>query len=532
MICLRFTFPHGRYHATPWGRHVNEGAVAWPPEPYRILRALIATWHRKADRETHPYEQLSELVDRLSEADPVFQLPEAVHAHTRHYMPQKRGSSDTKLVLDAFLRIEARDALTAAWDIELGDGPFALFDHLASQMHYLGRAESIVIAEAHRETPGAFAPNAAPRGLGVRPSGLDPIDLLAPIRATAWAKEGQNLLMLNTDKPKSQSRKAFEKTIPEPLVEALSVDTGDIQAAKWNAPPAGRLVLYDRPPLSPTPRRTARRPRAEPARPTVARFVLAGKPRPHVFETIRIAETMRLAAMSKWGWAETGGKKAPKAPAIISGRDDCGKPLRDEEHSHAFWLPEDADRDGLIDHVIVFAKAGFDRTVQGRLDCLRSLWIEHGAPDEEGERGRKEWRLALEGFGTREDFESDSALLKSSTVWESATPYLRPWHGPRGFEETETQIRRELSKRLLRDGRAVRIEPILNAAGQPCYIPVASDKPPEPVVKFHRVRARRGLDQPDAFGASLRLSFDEPIAGPLALGFGAHFGLGLFRAVG
>ena len=30
MLALSFTFPAGRYHATPWDRHVNEGAVAWP----------------------------------------------------------------------------------------------------------------------------------------------------------------------------------------------------------------------------------------------------------------------------------------------------------------------------------------------------------------------------------------------------------------------------------------------------------------------------------------------------------------------
>jgi CRISPR-associated protein Csb2 len=36
MLALAFTFPAGRYHATPWGRHVNEADVAWPPEPWRI----------------------------------------------------------------------------------------------------------------------------------------------------------------------------------------------------------------------------------------------------------------------------------------------------------------------------------------------------------------------------------------------------------------------------------------------------------------------------------------------------------------
>ncbi len=83
-----FRFPAGHYHATPWGRHVNEGAVAWPPEPYRILRALIATWYRTADRERHGEVALAQLIEALAGELPLFGLPDAVHAHTRHYMPK------------------------------------------------------------------------------------------------------------------------------------------------------------------------------------------------------------------------------------------------------------------------------------------------------------------------------------------------------------------------------------------------------------------------------------------------------------
>lgn len=46
MIALSFRFISGRFHATPWGRHVNEGAPEWPPSPWRILRAMVAVWKR------------------------------------------------------------------------------------------------------------------------------------------------------------------------------------------------------------------------------------------------------------------------------------------------------------------------------------------------------------------------------------------------------------------------------------------------------------------------------------------------------
>jgi len=50
VIAISFKFPAGRYHATPWGRHVNEGAVEWPPSPWRILRALEARDEATAER--------------------------------------------------------------------------------------------------------------------------------------------------------------------------------------------------------------------------------------------------------------------------------------------------------------------------------------------------------------------------------------------------------------------------------------------------------------------------------------------------
>ena len=54
MFALAFRFPADRYHATPWGRNVNEADVAWPPEPWRLLRALIAAWWRKATGRAGP----------------------------------------------------------------------------------------------------------------------------------------------------------------------------------------------------------------------------------------------------------------------------------------------------------------------------------------------------------------------------------------------------------------------------------------------------------------------------------------------
>ncbi len=161
MIVLELRFLAGRYHATPWGRHVNEGAVEWPPSPWRIVRALIATWYLKARRD----EEISEhtiraLADALLSQPPVFRLPRATTAHTRHYMPINKGKMTTK-VFDTFVQLSERDAIFVAWDVVLPPQQLAALQTLAGRLGYFGRAESLVEARV-LEGITAIEPNAVP----------------------------------------------------------------------------------------------------------------------------------------------------------------------------------------------------------------------------------------------------------------------------------------------------------------------------------------------------------------------------------
>jgi len=89
MIAVAFRFTAGRFHATPWARHVNEGVPEWPPAPWRILRALVAVWKRT--RPDIAEERVKGFLDKLV-APPHFHLPPATHAHTRHFMPKYSSS--------------------------------------------------------------------------------------------------------------------------------------------------------------------------------------------------------------------------------------------------------------------------------------------------------------------------------------------------------------------------------------------------------------------------------------------------------
>ena len=545
MFALRFCFPAGRFHATPWGRNVNEADIAWPPEPWRLLRALIAAYWRKGDRERWSEGELGRLIDTLAETHPVYRLPEGgIHAHTRHYMPQGRGSP--KLIFDAFVRLPERGEVVAAWqDVTLDAQQFVLAADLAASIGYLGRAESWVECEALADWNDK--PNCGPVEAGY--SG-DPVRLLASLSPSAYKAERDRLIAherqrisLAAKKPPStehveaeiakalQSKASGVDTLPERLIDALALDTADFQDRGWSRPPAAREVLYARDAkaavtVASRDSRRRVRPRSDSDEPTVARFLLAGRPRPRVEDAVKIGELMRLAALAQFGWRhDASGHRVPKAPWPVSGRGADGRPLRDPSHSHAYWLPEDADSDGLIDHVSVFVATGIDRDVRTRLDRITRIWLEPKQRADEDETdvvGAMEWRLALEGFGMPADFADSASVFGTSSRWRSITPFLAA--GRLKATRYKGEFRR-LIKRTGMDGRFGFDAADVDVSERQ---QISVEGITRRVLHFHRFRSRGREAQHDTAGAFLEVVFPVPVDGPLALGYGSHFGLGLF----
>ena len=538
MFGLAFRFPAGRYHATPWGRNVNEADVAWPPEPWRILRALIACYWRKGDRERWSEDDLARLINALAEDLPVFRLPEgAIHAHTRHYMPTHKGKKT--LVFDAFLHLPDGAEVEIIWQGATLEGELLdLARDLASGMGYLGRAESWtecrVITEAGRD------PNCGPAELDYPGESCR---LLVPRSAKSYQAERERLIDQETDRIRASSKKALTEralqgkvaqsfrarggvdTLPARLVDALAVDTADLQNRKWDRPPAAYEAIYARhPDTSPgvVPRSVGRfrKPTPMSELPTVARYLLAGRPRPRIEDAVKIGEVMRAAAMSKFGWKtdDDTGKRFPLAPWQISGRDGRNRPVRDPTHPHAFWLPEDADDDGWIDHITVFIAGGMDEEIRSRLDRVTRIWLTpRGAPGKPGDDPKiDEWRLALEGFGQPVDFAGSSRLLAASKRWRSTTPFLASGH---------------LKKAAYR-GEVVRLLKLRGIESEGVSIKEVTEvmvgATPRRALNFYRFRSRGREPQRDSSGALLEIEFPRLMQGPLALGYASHFGLGMF----
>ncbi|MGE3277885.1 MAG: type I-U CRISPR-associated protein Csb2 [Vicinamibacterales bacterium] len=490
MLSLAFTFPAGRYHATPWERHVNEGAVPWPPEPWRFLRALIATWHHKVRHTGHHDEKaIVGLIEALALEPPQFVLPSASHSHTRHYMPQWKAG-DTSLVFDAFAAVPKEQPLYMTWqNVELPGDQLALLDDLLAVLGYLGRAESWVEATRVSAAP---APTCVPgedsydaetgEVLG------DLVTLLVPVSAPDYQALRRSFIT------GAKAMKQFRTTLPESFIEALSVETSDLRRNGWSLPPAARKVNYVRPADALRPRRTVHH--ASPRSFDTVQYVMAGKPLPRAEDTLRIGELLRQAVMSRVRH-ELGETAIPPA---LSGHDLP----QGNRHQHAFYLPWDSDGDGRLDRLLVHVPGGLAPSMARTLGSLRRLWSRDG----------NEWPLALEGIGNTA---VASPLTASASVWQSVTPYLHPWHLKRRFT-LEDQVRREFRERGLPE--PTRLERLATVrVGHQVRRPI----------DFARFREKRGLQQPDRQGSFWRVTFGETVAGPLALGFGCHFGLGLFR---
>ena len=494
MLTIAFNFPAGRYHATPWGRHVNEADVGWPPDLWRLSRALIATWHRKLDPAEFPRERLIDLLSALAAEPPHYRLPDAVHFHTRHYMPVRDKPS---LIFDAFAQVGRETELIAHWPTTtLNAHQAGMLDALLLVMGYLGRAESWV--EARRLDGWSGKCNCYPSEEAiVAETGEvgDLVPLWLPRTAADYAAFRMNSLeTVQARKLPKREIKAVDSSLPEDWLAAISLDTGELQNAGWSAPPAARQAYYLRPKdslrfMAATPASAKQKTPRKIV--TTARFALYAKPLPRIIDAVRVGENLRMAVMGR-----ARRLFGDEIPACLSGHDLPAS----NRHGHAFFLCEE-NRDQCVDHIVIHAPDGFDTQAQAALAELKSIHTREGA----------EWRLLLEGMGEAEGF--PGVLLAQANCWESVTPYLHPWHRKKGFDVAE-QIARECRLRGLAEPALVEAMPDIKRRA----------------LEFRRFRAKRGLQQPDRQGRFLRLVFPVPIAGPLALGFGCHFGLGLFAA--
>jgi CRISPR-associated protein Csb2 len=470
MTIIRLRFPASRYHATPWGRHVNEGVAEWPPSPYRLLRGLYDVWRRKcADL---PESAVETLLSALATSEPRFVLPPAIASHTRSYLSSNsEDPTDKNLVFDAFLAFDRGAVCYISWpELQLSEDQRAALEVLLRNLNYLGRSESWV--DAALETDAA--------------RGEYRCD---PVQAAKYS--GEVMPVACVVPPAEYGAK-------RPWFDALTYSTAEMVKERRSVPPLLKSVRYVLPADSVRSRATPKLVRRDPE----VRAVLLGLDAtvlPLVTETVAVAEQIRVRLMGAHR-IRCGGDARRVSP-LFSGKDESGGKRLD--HGHLYVLPL-GDSAGRIDRVLLLsrrAKFRFDE-----LDAVRGVRELYQSDDRGKVRCVVTWQGGIEP-GAIDD-------LKPATAVASVTPFITVRHTRRG-RDLERFLEDEVRRECLNQGLAqpVKVERLARISGL------------FDVVEYRRNRK----DDPVRPGYAFRLFFERPVLSPFALGYGSHYGLGQFR---
>jgi len=474
---VELTFLFGRYHGTPWGRNVNEGAVDWPPFPWRVLRALVATWKAKAS-ELDDATVVS-LLEKLTDP-PSYWVPPSSFAHTRHYMPDKDHlSSSTKgtdKVLDAFAAFSRKHSLYISWPADLGPGERRALEVLVERTGYLGRAESTCVGSV--------------------------LDDGAELPKDGWCEPIGQL-------PQDASGQEYERfpAAAKPLdLESLTESTTAMRIKRRLVPRGAQWVWYKtscRPSQPGVVLRTGRRPspRRQTSPPTVVRWAFTSPAMPSLNAAVAMADILHQAALSRFCQLYPG-----KASQQLSGLDPYGVPL--SGHRHVHWLAFPSERGGrFIESLAAHAPGGLSAEEVTALCSLTQLagyaYVEGFHPG----------RISVEVVGSAQ--QALPELAGPATSWVSVTPFAPPKH-----KRPNRTVQQHAERHARRD---------LAVLGLPEPIVVELFDPPSGSwldFRRHRVRERLAAARP---ATGIRLTFSQPVSGPLLLGALRHFGLGLLR---
>lgn len=397
MVGFVVRFDLGRYHATPWGAHVNEGLVEWPPSPWRILRTLASA--SRADVRLHDRRAAVErALERLMAAPPpAYELPPVALGHTRHFVPRS-DKRETARLLDAFAALEPEAELHVWWRATLDTADREALRHAAEAVGHLGRSESVCSMRLAADGERGVEPNATAVEAGEPlPERTEAVELLCP------TGEGG--------------------------VSALDVSVGELRGRGLLVPPGTRFVPY----CVALPEDGAPAPSDSTARPTLARFRVVGPARASLREAVTVGSGVRTALQRRYGKGAGGG-----ASAVFSGR--AGEQRRRDQHAHAHYLATPGPDGRRVDHVAVWAPEGFGPV---EAECLAGLSTVQRRDDEP-------LRLVLTALGDVETLRLPD-LVGPAQRWRSLTPFGLVRHpkrrGGRVVDSPEEQIVRELTLR-------------------------------------------------------------------------------------
>lgn len=421
------------------------------------------------DTDEIPLSRLAGLLNELS-ATPNIWLPKTSGGHTRQYLPIHVGGvvkNSGSAVFDTFATVRKDQPLLFHWaNLDLSEQQQDDLKLLLSRLTYFGRAESWCWSTVHAcpleeisaEGMGRIVPNQTHWECRCieddgKPSGQEYRDYLlerrlAPLtelkaeavellpRTKTWNKKNRNAA------DATRLKELLQRESPEKLIlRCLLRESGQDIKDGLERPIGTRWVHYAVPRAVynvPRPKPQVRLRTAETVdfvRYTLNTATINRPVLPALTDTLLVADKFRSAVMALCG----------EPSRALSGHEPDGTPCKD--HQHAFWWPLDEDNDGFLDHVIVWAPAGFE---QREIDALRRLTRlrQRG--------GRPDLLVTPTYVGLRETYNPSQTddSVNGSNVFVSATPYFCPVHlsHGRGKSGRTRSLRAEVIKSLRLQG--------------------------------------------------------------------------------
>ncbi len=319
----------------------------------------------------------------------------------------------------------------------------------------------------------------------------------------------------------SDKRAAGAVPVLSPLGEATRADvertTDNPEAVKRSVPPGAQWLYAARP--SRLASRERRRVPEHRSDCYLMQFAIGWNVAPDPRAIVRLTSRFRGAVLRELLKLETGdanpawsrvSSDVREMVSDLAGKDANGQPLKGHRHAEFLAWCEN----GKPTRLLVWRSArAFDADEQEAilLAAARELsWAALGPAADE-------WKVRLipldQAVPAPPGFDG-----RTSTLWESVTPYVPPRHHLRGGKERaresmSQQIRRELLCRGVAE--PVEVELMTSPAWVSVHVP------------------RRQAGQRSAVGQRrgqrILLRFATPIAGPIRLGHSSSLGLGLFR---
>jgi len=247
-------------------------------------------------------------------------------------------------------------------------------------------------------------------------------------------------------------------------------------------------------------------------KPTVARYALAG-PGPQLTQTILLADRVHQALV-----------ELSDGSAVFTGCDSSKRPLQGHRHAHIFCESnprQGQQAGGEITNISVYAPMGFSPLDEEALQKLKEIYDDQGASTS----------LVLLGLGQPAELGSTSPLFSRSRSWLSHTPFLPTRHpkatraGVAKVDSTGFQIGCPEHELLRLLGLAGFPQPL--EMERVAYARLGEKEVPWDVFVRRREGDERGPANGKGYG--FRIVFPEAVQGPVAVGYGGHFGMGGFE---